>query len=120
MLPLVVIFYIPLPARKPRAGADLDNLNITVQLINPKDISLITLAGRKIKLSEQKVTWKEGDSIQKLLKKNGFYAQDGESTGILYKLNPDLDAKSLRAGKEIILPAVKNKEEFSGNLTKAA
>lgn len=112
LLYVLVIFSILCPAICRGQVRDMDNLNIKAELINPKDNSFTSLTGREMKLTTQNVIWKEGDNIQRLLIANRVYA-DGEAIGILYMLNPDLDAKSLKAGKEIVLPAVKNKEEFS-------
>jgi hypothetical protein len=109
---LVVIFSFLYPAVCLGQEQFLDDLNIAVQLVNPKDNSSVPLSGREIKLTSQKVTWQEGYSVQKLLTANHFYA-DGDSLGILYKLNSGLDFNSLKTGDKINLPAVKNKEEFS-------
>jgi hypothetical protein len=117
LLYVVLLFLLLCPVVSSGKDRALNSLNITTKLYNERNNAFMDLKGKEIKFTSQKAIWKEGDSIQKLLEANRFWT-DGESVGILYKLNPDLDAKSLKAGKEIILPAVKNKDEFSDEFAK--
>jgi K+/H+ antiporter YhaU regulatory subunit KhtT len=94
-------------------------LNISMALINQRDGSSKILPPGSIELASQKVTFKEGDKLEKLLASQGIFA-DGESVGIVYLLNPGLDAKSMKAGAEIILPFVKDKKQFSGEFDKGS
>ncbi|MCX5893604.1 MAG: hypothetical protein NTW80_11660 [Deltaproteobacteria bacterium] len=92
-------------------------LNISLALINQRDGSSRGLPEGSVELASQKVTLKEGESLEKLLASNGIFA-DGESIGMVYQLNPTLDAKAIKPGAEIMVPFVKDKKQLSGEFAK--
>jgi len=114
---VVIIFLLLCPTVSRGKETGVASLNISMDLMNQRDKTSRSLPEGSTKLTSQKIIFKESDSIEKLLTANGISA-DGESIGILYRLNPDLDFKSIKAGSEIILPIIKDRQkltnEFSG------
>lgn len=86
-------------------------LDASIVLIRPIDGSSITLKEEEMGLATEKVVVKDGDSVENLLISNGIYA-DAESIGVVYDLNPNLDAKSIRSTSELILPKVTGGKEL--------
>ena len=88
-------------------------LNISMTLINVKDKSSIKLTSEDVELTTTKTIVKENEDVQQLLTSNGIYA-DGESIGILYRLNPTMDPKLNNKGAEIVVPTIKTMKPITG------
>ena len=96
---------------------ELSSLNNSMKIISRRVNFTRLLPIENIELGGQKVTLKDGDSLEKILMSNGIFA-DGESIGIVYQLNPDLDAKAIKDGAEIIVPFVKGNKKWKMGLDK--
>lgn len=79
--------------------------NVQMVLYKSRDLPLITLKANEAELTSVKVKIKEKENVEKLLESNGIYV-DGESIGYLYKLNPNIDEKTIHNRRELILPKV--------------
>lgn len=90
----------------------LANLNISMILVNRSDGSSRLIKREVIELIAQKATLGNGESVEGLLTSNGILP-DGESLGLVYILNPKLDAKTVRSATELLLPKVKGGQELS-------
>ena len=86
-------------------------------LINQREGSSKTLPQGSVELAAQKVTLEEGDSLETLLVSRGIFA-DGESIGVVDRLNPVLDAKAIKSGAEIVVPFMKDKKQLAGEFDK--
>jgi hypothetical protein len=106
----LIIFYF-VPGSSSGQEKRLDSLSISMTLINQKVGSSKILSQKSVALAEQKVTLAPGDNLEKLLISKGIFA-DGESIGIVYQLNPALDAKAIKTGVEVTVPFVKDKKQF--------
>jgi hypothetical protein len=108
---LIVCLFLPCHSSGPETR--LSSLNISMTLINQGTGYSKLLPAGSVEVAEQKVTLKEGDSLEKLLTSRGIFA-DGESIGVVYRLNPALDAEAIKAGADVVVPLVKDKKAFAG------
>ncbi len=81
-------------------------LDVTLVVKKPGNSKPLDLKDEKIELIYQKVSFKEGDRIEKLLRGNGILP-DIEAITIIYAKNPSANSSSFRPGAELMLPAVK-------------
>lgn len=117
LLHIVVVICLFYPSLSSGQETGLSSLNIAMTLINQREGSSKILPQGSVELAAQKVTLKEGDSLETLLFSKGIFA-DGESIGVVYRLNPALDAKAIKSGAEIMVPFVKDKKQFAGEFDK--
>jgi hypothetical protein len=96
---------------------ELTDYDISLELICKSGTSSRNLDGEGTRLTSQKVILREGDTPEQLLERNGIKA-DGESFGLLYRLNHGFDTKSIKPGSGIILPAIKDREKLSADFEK--
>ena len=68
----------------------------------------------KIQIIAKKITLRDDDNLQKILENNGIYP-DGESIGVVYYLNPDIDVELMKAGNVIAVPSATIKREPMGD-----
>ncbi len=117
LLPLVLMICLFYPGLASGQETGLASLNIALTLINQREGFSRILPPGSVELAAQKVSLKEADSLEKLLVSQGIFA-DGESIGVVYRLNPALDAKAIKAGAEIMVPFVRDKKQFAGEFDK--
>jgi hypothetical protein len=100
------------------AGAEPPALppDVAFAVKKPGDPKALDLQGEKVQLTFQKVTFKEGDSLDKLLRAGGV-TPDIEALALVYARNPTADAKSFRPGAELLLPTVQGGERLKKALT---
>jgi len=87
------------------AGTGIEGLDISTMLINQKDHSKINATDINIELTTKRIVFKETDTIDKILISNGIYP-NGESLGILYRINADIDEKVIKTNTLLTIPAI--------------
>lgn len=90
----------------------LANLNISMILVRQSDRSSKLIKRDAIELIAHRASLRDNESVEVLLTSNGILP-DGESLGLVYILNPKLDAKTVRSATELLLPKVKGGQELS-------
>lgn len=94
---------------------ELNKYDISFELIQLSDETTESLDSAEVQIKVEEVQFKKGDTLSSLLMGVGIFP-DAEAYGALYRLNPNLDPKTIEPGTILRIPIVKGNDKLLAHI----